>query len=39
MYTTAEGVIVGSILFADNNLSPTKRHAIEELELFREIYD
>jgi hypothetical protein len=39
MYTTAEGVTVGSILFADNNLSPTKLHAIEQLELLREIYD
>jgi hypothetical protein len=39
MYTTAEGVTVGSILFADDNLSPTKLQAIEQLEPLLEISD
>jgi hypothetical protein len=39
MYTTAEGVTVGPILFADDNLSPTKLQAIEQLEPLLAIYD
>jgi hypothetical protein len=39
MYTTAEGITVGPILFADDNLSPTKLHSIEQLEPLLAIYD
>ncbi len=39
MYTTAEGFTVGSTLFADDNLSPTKLQAIEQLEPLLEISD
>jgi hypothetical protein len=39
MYTTAERVTVGPILFADDNLSPTKLQAIEQLEPLLAIYD
>jgi hypothetical protein len=40
MYTTAENVTVGSILFADDdNLSPTKVQSIEQLEPLLALYD
>jgi hypothetical protein len=39
MYTTTEGVTVGPILFADDNLSPTKAQQIEQLKPLLEIYD
>jgi hypothetical protein len=39
MYTTAENVTVGSILFADDNLSPTKVRSIEQLEPLLALYD
>jgi hypothetical protein len=39
MYTTAEGITVGPILFADDNLSPTKLRSIEQLEPLLAIYD
>jgi hypothetical protein len=39
MYTTAEGITVGPILFADDNLSPTKLQSIEQLEPLLAIYD
>ncbi len=39
MYTTAEGVTVGPILFADDNLLLTKLQAIEQLEPLLAIYD
>jgi hypothetical protein len=39
MYTTAEGITVGSILFADDNLSPTKLRSIDQLEPLLAIYD
>jgi hypothetical protein len=39
MYTTMERVKVGAILFADDNLSPTKLDRIEQLEPLLAIYD
>jgi hypothetical protein len=39
MYTIAEGVTVGPILFADDNLSPTKAQSIEQLEPLLALYD
>jgi hypothetical protein len=39
MYTTLEGIKVGPILFADDNLSPTKLQRIEQLEPVLAIYD
>jgi hypothetical protein len=39
MYTTAENVTVGSILFADDNLSPTKVQTIGQLEPLLALYD
>jgi hypothetical protein len=39
MYTTAENVTVGPILFADDNLSPTKVQSIEQLEPLLALYD
>jgi hypothetical protein len=39
MYTTAERITVGPILFADDNLSPTKLRSIEQLEPLLAIYD
>ncbi len=39
MYTTAEGITVGPILFADDNLSPTKLRSIDQLEPLLAIYD
>jgi hypothetical protein len=39
MYTTMEGVTVGPILFADDNLSPTKLQSIEQLEPLLELYN
>jgi hypothetical protein len=34
-----EGVTVGSILFADDNLSPTNLQSIEQLESLLELYN
>jgi hypothetical protein len=39
MYTTMERIKVGSILFADDNLSPTKIERIEQLDPLLAIYD
>jgi hypothetical protein len=39
MYTTLERIKVGSILFADDNLSPTKIERIEQLDPLLAIYD
>jgi hypothetical protein len=39
MYTTLERIKVGSILFADDNLSPTKIERIDQLDPLLEIYD
>jgi hypothetical protein len=39
MYTTLEGIKVGPILFADDNLSPTKLQRIEQLDPVLAIYD
>jgi hypothetical protein len=39
MYTTRERVTVKSILFADDNLSPTKIERIEQLDPLLAIYD
>jgi hypothetical protein len=39
MYTTMERIKVGSILFADDNLSPTKITRIEQLDPLLAIYD
>jgi hypothetical protein len=39
MYTTTEDVMVGPILFADDNLTPTKLQSIEQLEPLLEIYN
>jgi hypothetical protein len=39
MYITEEGITIGPILFADDNLSPTKAQRIEQLEPLLEIYD
>ncbi len=39
MYTTLERIKVGSILFADDNLSPTKIERINQLDPLLAIYD
>jgi hypothetical protein len=39
MYTTLEGIKVGPILFADDNLSPTKLQRIVQLDPVLAIYD
>jgi hypothetical protein len=39
MYTTLEGIEVGPILFADDNLSPTKIQRIKQLDPLLAIYD